>query len=58
MSINNYGSSLTLRQINKKITTPLDQYKPYFCPLQHTEWTETCPSCRTIYGDQRREYDQ
>lgn len=56
--MSDYGGALRLNDINKKITTPLDKYKPYFCPVEHTEWTETCPSCRTLYGDQRREYDE
>ena len=56
--MSDYGGALRLNDINKKITTPLDKYNPDFCPVEHTEWTETCPSCRTLYGDQRREYDE
>ena len=58
MSVKNYGGALTLKQINRPVLTPLEKYKPYFCPIGHTKWTETCSSCRTLYGQQRREYDQ
>ena len=58
MAITDYKGALTVKKINRRVTTPLEMYKPYWCPLNHTEWTETCPSCQTIYGDQRREYGQ
>ena len=58
MSVKNYGGALTLKDINKPVLTPLEKYIPYWCPLNHTEWTATCPSCRALYGEQRREYDQ
>ncbi len=58
MAISNYGGALKLRDINKPVLTPLEKYKPYWCPNNHKEWTETCASCKTLYGEQRREYGE
>ena len=58
MSKSNYGGALTLKNITKPVLTPLEKYKPYWCPLNHEEWSETCPSCQTLYGQQRRQYDE
>tara|TARA_Y100001963_G_C6632558_1_gene376973 strand:+ start:100 stop:276 length:177 start_codon:yes stop_codon:yes gene_type:complete len=57
MSNNDYGGALNLKDIDKKVVTPLDKYLPYFCPLEHTEYNEECPSCTTLYGDHRRDYN-
>ena len=49
MSKSNYGGALMLKDINRNVTTPLP--KNYKCPVGHTEWTDSCASCHTIYGD-------
>ena len=50
MSKSNYNGALTLKQINRPVTTPLDKYEPYNCPIGHDEYDKECASCMTIYG--------
>ena len=50
MGSSNYNGELKLKDIDRKVLTPLDKYKPYFCPVEHTQYKITCPSCRAIYG--------
>jgi len=57
MSIKNYGGALKLKDINKEVQTSLDKYIPYKCPIGHDEYTNDCPSCKTLYGTQRRNYN-
>ena len=51
MSVVDYKGSLTVKKIDRKVLTPLDKYKPYFCPIKHTEYKKDCPSCVAIYGE-------
>ena len=46
-----------LKDINKEVQTPLDKYIPYKCPVGHNEYTNDCPSCRTLYGTHKRKYN-
>ena len=58
MSISNYGGDLKLKDISKDVVTPLDKYKPYFCPVGHTQYKVDCPSCRTLYGVHKGESNE
>ena len=52
-----YEGALNLRNISRVVKTPLDYITPYKCPAGHTEYKETCPSCKAIYGEYKRKYN-
>ena len=50
MSVSDYEGALNLKDIDKNVVTPLDKYKPYYCPLKHKKYDINCPSCKALYG--------
>ena len=52
MGVKNYGGALTLKDVNRVVITPLEKYKPFYCPdAKHTEYKRDCVACVDLYGE-------